>query len=210
MRRMIIVAVWLLAAGITNAQTVDEWFKQKQTQIKYLVEQIGALKAYGEVVNKGFDIAHSGLSNIFDSKDGDYMQHNSYFLSLWKVKYGIRNYSKVLSILKMKVDIEKQYSLVKSPTAVLNNKEKEYVDKVFSNLLNECDDLAHELKIVISDDQLQLKDDERIQRMDKIYFEMQDRYEFTQSFSNEVKLLLMNRLKDKNEINKLSSLSGIK
>jgi hypothetical protein len=195
----------------SNAQTFDEWFKQKETQIKYLVEQIGALKAYGEVVNKGYDIAHNGLTNVFNSKEGDYRQHNNYFLSLWKVKPNVKSYSKVLSILGMKADIGKQYRLIKSSTTdFLNDKERSYVNSVYTSLVSDCDDLISEMNMVINDNQLQLKDDERIQRIDKIYFEIKDRYQFSQSFANEIKLLVISRLKEGNDVNKLYLLYGIK
>lgn len=211
MQKLIIVAMLLINANFVSAQTFDEWFKQKETQIKYLVEQIGALKAYGEVVNKSYDIAHNGLTNIFDSKGGDYLQHSNYFLSLWKVKPVIKNYSKVVSILKMKADIERQFQFIKSfAKEFLTAKEIGYIIKVYSNLVDECEDLTRELDMVMNNEQLKLKDDERIQRIDKVYLELQDRYEFSQSFSNEIRLLVTNRLKEKNEIDKLFSLYGIK
>lgn len=211
MRRMIIVGVLVMSAILVNAQTFDEWFKQKETQIKYLVEQIIALKGYAEVVNKGYDIAQNGLTSIADSKDGDHKQHSNYFLSLWKVKANIKSYSKVLSIYEMKADIERQYQLIKSSVSeFLNDKEKIYINAVYSNLCGHCSDLVNETEMVISDDQLQLKDDERIQRIDRIYFEMQDHYRFSQSFASEIKSLVTNRIKETNKIIKLSSLYGIK
>ena len=211
MQRVIIVTVFLINAIGVNAQTFDEWFKQKETQIKYLVEQIGALKAYGEVVKRGYDIAHNGLTNVFNSEEGDYKQHSNYFLSLWEVKPGIKSYSKVLSILNMKADIEKQSRLTKSyVTEFLNDKERNYVNSVYASLISGCNDLADELEMVINNDQLQLKDDERIQHIDKIYLQMQDRYEFSQSFANGIKLLVMNRLKEMKEVTKLYSLHGLK
>jgi hypothetical protein len=211
MQRIIIVIVFVINASLLNAQTFDEWFKQKETLIKYLVEQIGALKAYGEVMNKGYDIAHNGLANVFNSKDGDYQQHSNYFLSLWKVKPGVKSYSKILSILSVKAAIEKQYRLMNSSaTEFLNDKERSYVDNVCLNLTKGCNDLTAELEMVANDDQLQLKDNERIQRIDKIYLEMQDRYQFSQSFANEIKLLVIARLKERNEVGKLSSLYEIK
>lgn len=210
MKKMIIAGVWLFVAGIANAQTFEEWFRQKETQINYLKEQIGALKAYGEVVNKGYDIAHHGLTNIFDSKDDEYRIHNSYFISLWKVKPGIKTYSKVTAIFKMKADIEKQYRFIKSPPPVLNDKEKEYINTVFLNLLDNCNDLTQELEMVTTDDHLQLKDDERIDRIHKLYLQMQDLYEFSRSFSSQVKLLVINRLKESSENGQLSRLYEIK
>ena len=111
----------------------------------------------------------------------------------------------------MKADIEKQYRLIKSSaTAFLNDKERTYVNSVYVNLINSCNDLADELKMIINNDQLQLKDDERIQRIDEIYFQMQDRYRFSQSFANEIKLLVLGRLREGNDINKFYSLYGIK
>jgi hypothetical protein len=205
------VMVLLMNACCVSAQTFEEWFKQKETQIRYLVEQIGALKAYGEVINKGYDIAHNGLTNVFNNKEGDYRQHSNYFLSLWKVKTSVKSYSKVLSIFSIKADIEKQYRLIKpSTTGFLNDKERSYVNSVYANLISDCNDLADELQMIINDDHLQLKDDERIQRIDKIYLQMQHRYEFSQLFANEVKLLVMDRLKEAKEVNKLYSLHGIK
>lgn len=205
------IGMFVIHANMLHAQTFEEWFKQKETQIKYLVEQIGALKAYGEVMNKGYDIAHNGLTNVFNSKDGDYQQQGNYFLSLWKVKPGVKSYSKVLSTLSMKTAIEKQYRLMKSSTTeLLNDKERSYVNNVYLSLISGCNDLVDELTTVINDDQLQLKDDERILRIDKIYLDMQDRYQFSQSFANEIKLLVLSRVKEKNNVNKSYSLYGIK
>jgi len=211
MQRVIIVTVFLINAIGVNAQTFDEWFKQKETQIKYLVEQIGALKAYGEVINKGYDIARNGLTNVFNSKEGDYRQHSNYFLSLWKVRPGVKSYNKVPSTLSMKAGIEKQYLFIKSSTTeFLNDKERTYIISVYAKLIGDCNDLISEMDMVINDDQLQLKDDERIQRIDKIYLQMQDRYEFSQSFANEIKLLVISRVKEGKEVNKVYSLYGIK
>lgn len=210
MKKAIVIGMLVINASVVSAQTFDEWFKQKETQIKYLIEQIGALKAYGEVINKGYDIAHNGLTNVFNSKEEDYSQHSNYFLSLWKVRRGIKSYSKGFSILSMKADIEKQYWLIESSaTEFLNDKERSYVNSVYTGLVNGCNDLTSELDMVINDDQLQLKDDERIQRIDQINFEMNDRYQFSQSFANKIKLLVISRLKERNDVNKFYSLFGI-
>ena len=208
MKKFLLV-VFIAMVSNTYAQTFDEWFRQKETQIKYLIEQIGALRAYGEVINKGYDITHNGLATIFKSKDSDCIQHSSYFLSLWKVKLGIKSYSRVLSIYQMKAAIEKQYQAIHYPAEFLSTKDEAYINDVFSNLLNECSALTGDLQMVISDNQLELKDDERIARIDKIFFQMQDRYQFSQSFSSQVNVLVISRLGEKHELDKLSSLYGI-
>jgi hypothetical protein len=211
MNKLVVLWICVVSTNFLNAQTFNEWFKQKETQIKYLLEQIAALRAYGEVINKGYDIAHNGLTAIFNSKDGDFNQHSDYFLSLWMVKTGIKSYSKVVSILRMETEVEKNTRAIKSfVTELLNAKERNYINAVYSNLLNECNGLAGELKMVISDNQLQLKDDDRIERIDKIYLQMQDRYEFSNYFSNQIKVLVLNRLREKNEVDNLSTLYRLK
>jgi hypothetical protein len=73
-----------------------------------------------------------------------------------------------------------------------------------------CKELINELDQIINDDELELKDDERIARIDKIYMEMQNRYQFSRSFAGQVKLLVVSRLKEKNEAGQLSSLYFVK
>jgi hypothetical protein len=134
MKKVIIAGVMMLTIGVVNAQTFDEWFKQKETQIKYLAEQISALQSYGEVINKGYAIAHDGLTNIFNSKGEDYKQHHDYFLSLLKVKTPIKNYSKALTIYKLETEIEKQQWLSQSSiTGYLNDKERGYQFGLFQH-----------------------------------------------------------------------------
>lgn len=211
MRTFLIIAALVINVSGANAQNFSEWVKQKETQIRYLAEQIASLKMYGEVINKGYDIAHAGLKNIFGIKDDDYKEHAAYFLSLWKVKADIKNYSKALSIYKMYSDIKARYELINSSVkSFLAEKEIAYINNVFASLISGAGDLVDELGLVISDSELELKDDERVQRIDKIYLQMQDRYEFCQSFLGEIKLLVINRLREKNQLDKVSSLYGIK
>src|SRR6476661_750300 len=121
MKQMITVWSLVLTTALANAQTFDEWFKQKKTQIKYLQEQIAALRSYGALVNKGYDIAQNGLTSIFNSKDKDHKQHDNYFNSLWKAKPDIRSYRKVASIFQMKNHISNQFKSSKISVAELLN-----------------------------------------------------------------------------------------
>ena len=208
----IILSIPLLTAGTNlNAQTFDEWFSQKETQMKYLVQQIATLKSYSAVLNNGYDIIQNGLTSIFKSKEGDYKQQSDYLLSLWKVKPLIKSYGKVLSILQMKADVENQKPVMPlSITKFLTPQERDYIHKVNIKLAKECKDLTDELDTIIGDDQLQLKDDDRILRIDKIYSEMRDRYEFSRSFLGGITLLVLNRLKEETEADQLSSQYDLK
>jgi len=211
MKKLIITAVCIIVTFFGHTQSFEEWFRQKQTEIKYLAEQIAALKAYGEVLSKGYDIAHRGLTDIFSAKEKDYRHHGNYFASLWKVKPGIKRYSKVALTLEMKSSIEGSYRKFMSwPSDLLNASEQDYIDKVFKNLLLGCEDLTDELSMVVSNGQVQLKDDERLQRINSIYSRMQDRFQFSQSFLSQIKVLIAGRLNENSELQKLFSLYGLR
>jgi hypothetical protein len=65
------------------------------------------------------------------------------------------------------------------------------------------------LYLIITSGELQMKDDERIKRIDKLYADMQDKYSFCESFSEECSVLAMQRLSEQAEINLGKKLNGL-
>ena len=59
MKIMATIACIILSTNIGHSQKWDEWFKQKKTQKKYLIQQIAALKVYLGYLKEGYDIAIS-------------------------------------------------------------------------------------------------------------------------------------------------------
>ncbi len=81
-RRMIkvaLVAVLLLTNTFANGQTFGEWFRQKKTQIKYLLERIAQLQVQIELLKKGYKIVDNGLRTIHQIKDGEFNLHKDFF-----------------------------------------------------------------------------------------------------------------------------------
>jgi hypothetical protein len=82
--------------------------------------------------------------------------------------------------------------------------------QVFDNLLNECVKSIEELVMVISSGILEMKDDERIKRIDNIHIDMQDKYAFCASFCNEMAVLSAQRLADQVEVNHSKIINGLR
>jgi hypothetical protein len=59
-------------------------------------------------------------------------------------------------------------------------------------------------------DNYQMKDDERLKRIDRIYADMQDRYSFCSSFSEEMGLLAVQRMGDQIEIKHSKLINSLK
>ena len=203
----------LVFSILTNAQTIAEWTEQKKTQIKYLLEQIAANKVYIDYVEKGYGIAKKGLSTIQNIKKGDFNLHRDFFGSLEIVNPKIKTYTRVADIIAYQVRIVKNISTtIKNlkESGQFNTDELDYSKAVFENLLEECLKNVDELYLVITSDELQMTDDERIKRIDQLYTDMQDKYSFCQSFSEECSVLAMQRLNEQVEIIMSKKLNGVK
>lgn len=197
---------------IAQAQTWDEWFKQKKTQRKYLLQQIVALKVYFGYVKKGYDIASKGLNTIRNIKNGDFNLHKDFFGSLKAVNPKIRNYGKVADIISFQLRIIKESRLTVAgvrEAGQFTAEEMDYCKKVFDNLLNETLKTIDELFILITSGKLEMKDDERLKRIDALYADIQDKYAFTASFSEEMALLSVHRMRDQYEIDLSQKLFGL-
>ncbi len=105
MKKLIAIITLTISVTVCKAQTFAEWFKQKETQKRYLIQQIAAFQAYLGYVQKGFSIAQKGLSTISNIKKGDFNLHKDFFASLKSINPKIRNYAKVADIVRFQLQI---------------------------------------------------------------------------------------------------------
>lgn len=213
MKKLFFLLFIALLSVSVKAQTFAEWFQQKKTQKKYLLQQIAGLQLYIGYAQKGYSIAQDGLNVIGDIKHGELNLHNDYFNSLKTVNPTISKYSKVGDIVAVQLKIIKvyknAYSLVKQSKG-FNTGEIQYIYEVFKRLTHDCAGTIEQLTMVIITDQLEMKDDERLKRIDALYNDMQDKYTFAQSFAGEAKFLAASRLREQNDIQTSRALNGIK
>jgi hypothetical protein len=207
--KAIFISILLAASVIAKAQTWDEWFKQKETQKKYLLAQIAGLKVYIDYAEKGYNIASQGLQTIRSIKKGDFNLHNDFFNSLNEVNPAIKNWSRVADIISIQIKIIKQVKEVLSSITKedqFTSEEINYCKTVFGRLSEDCLEDIDGLMLVITSGKLEMKDDERMKKIEKIFLDMQDKYAFINSFNNELKLLLHQRLNEQNETEVLKGL----
>lgn len=213
MKKTMIILGLLLGTTVADGQAIGELFQQGQTQAKYLMQQIAALQVYIGYVQKGYSIVQKGLDDIGKLKKGDLDIHTDYFNSLRSVNPKVREYSKVAAIISMQLDILKVYRDARKSMAqggLFTGQEENYVAGVYKKLLDDCTATTDELIMVTTDGKLQMTDDERIKRIDKMYSEMQTRYGFVRSFSDQSRLLATARAHDKNDVQTSRTINGIK
>lgn len=201
----------MLCCGTAQAQTPNwnEWFRQKKTQRKYLIQQIAALKVYLEYLKKGYKIVDKGLTTIGDIKDGTFTMDKDYLNSLKQVSPVVKNSPKLNEVIAYQNSIRKDlYKLVQDSRKDenLSSDEVEYIEEVYKNMLEECEASIDELIVITTSGEAEMKDDERLLRLDKVHDDMQDKYAFTQDFISGTRLLCVERAKEKNQIKRSEQL----
>ncbi len=201
--------VFLLLFVGTNAfgQTWGEFFNQKKTQKKYLLEQLVALKMYAGYLKKGYDIVGSGIGAVRDIKNGEFSLHSTFFSSLKSVNPVIRKNAKVSSIISLQVSIVKAFKGL-GINDELKLSDNQYIFGVKDRVTDDCLDDMEELLLVITSGRLEMSDHERIERLEGIYERMQEKAAFAQSFTGEVNLLIQQRKNEQKSINHLREIYG--
>lgn len=197
--------LFFLSFQYAYAQTWGEFFNQKKTQKKYLLEQIAALQMYIGYAKKGYDIAGSGLNTIRDITRGEFNLHDTFISSLKTVNPLLRNSSKVADIIALQISISKAFANL-NKNSLLQLSDQLYISGVKERVMDECQEDLEELLLVITSGRIEMDDEQRIKRLDRIYAAMNEKSVFAQHFSGEVNLLIYQK---KDEINSIELLKKL-
>jgi hypothetical protein len=85
-----------------------------------------------------------------------------------------------------------------------------YFETIYSNLSKESLRNLDELATIITADQLRMSDDERLEAIDTIYLEMQDKLLFLRNFNSSSNVLALQRAKEKNDVKSLEGSYNLK
>lgn len=201
-----IIVFILIANLITGA------LQAQNKEQKMLLLQIAALQVYMDYGQKGYQAVRKGLNFIADAKNGEVNLHADYFSSLEKVNPKIKNYVKVGEIVALQL---KTIKSCKRTLKKLHNddlfhgNELDYMQRSFDRLLNNCSATLSELMEVVADEKINMKDDQRIERIDGLYRMMMDDYSFCQRFCDEAKILSVSRSKEANDVKSARVLNSL-
>ncbi|MBD1362957.1 hypothetical protein IDJ77_03965 [Mucilaginibacter sp. ZT4R22] len=196
---------FLLFGTIVRAQTFAEWFKQKNTQKKYLYQQIAALQIYSGYLQKGYRIAKGGLGTIGDAVGNEYDLHRSYYTHLSKVNIVVKNNPQVNDIIRWQQDILIQTRDLKNMNGLTGN-EALYVSKVCEALLSDCDARLNDLQTIMTDQKIKMSDEERMRQIGRLHLAMQDNYRFAATFRSQLQLFIRSKKQENRDINTLNHL----
>ncbi len=208
--RIIILLILLLPTAYcmlptcahAQAPNWNEWFKQKKTQKKYLIDQVAALKVHLANLKKGYQIVQQGLYTIDNIKAGNFALHSDFFHSLNNVNPHIKNSARVADIIAYQMYIIRDFKQTNDRLkrdGNLTPEELFYLGYCYTNMMKSCELTLMELIDTITKDKEQMTDDQRIKEIDRLHDDMRDKYAFVRAFGNDNLSLSAMREKEKRD-----------
>lgn len=201
------IAVLLVALCVFN-QSMSGQAKQR----KELILQIAALQVYIDYAKKGYSAVSKGLNFIGDARKGEVNLHGDYFTSLLKINPKVRNYYKTVEIISMQFKIMKLCRKTLSDLKTVDlfhGNELDYIERSFEKLLLNCSQTLDQLLVITTDAELELKDDQRLERIDLLHKTMLKDYNFCLSFCSDARLLSISKSADKKDSKNVDELYGL-
>lgn len=160
----------------------------------------------------GYKILDKGYTTIKNISEGNYTLHQLFLDGLMAVNPTIRNYKRIPYIIDYQkillAEYKNAYNRFKSDPH-FTPQEIEYLANVYNYLfmasLRNIDDLV----MIITATKLRMSDAERLQAIDRIFYDMEGKLVFLRSFNNSTQLLAIQRAKAANDMRAINHLYGL-
>lgn len=186
---------------------------QEAQQLLLNVEKLAQMKQILKDMYKGYEIVSEGYSKVKEISKGNFDLHKVFLDKMLAVSPAVKQYKKVSDIIMYQGKILKEYkaAFLRFKTSNLfNDKEIEYMSKVYAHLNKESVENLDELLIVITAGKLRMTDEERIKAIDRIFADMEDKLLFLRNFNKGTGVLAVQRQKEKTEVDISRRLQGIR
>jgi hypothetical protein len=182
---------------------------QEVKQLLLNVEKLSQLKNILEDMKRGYSILSKGYGKVRDIAEGNFSLHEVFLDGLMVVSPEVKKYARVADILSNQKTIVSEYKRAFAGFAssdVFSSDELSYLGLVYENLLKKSLANLEDLAMVITSSKLRMSDDERLQAIDWIFLDTQDKLMFLRDFNAGANLLLLQKKKEKREIQSLQSI----
>jgi len=205
------IIVFLIIVSTCTASKISAQSEEVQ-QLLLNVEKLAQFKQILSDLKKGYQIISTGYSTIKDLSQGNFNLHKTFLDGLLMVSPSVKKYKRIADIINNQIRIVKEYKNAFNrfkQDENFNPDEIEYFGNVYSNLFKQSLNDLDELIIIITDNKLRMSDDERLEAIDRIYNNMQDKLLFLRHFNNNTTILAVQRARDKNDAATMKKIYGI-
>ncbi|MCH5688760.1 TerB family tellurite resistance protein [Niabella sp. W65] len=176
------------------------------------IEKLAQFKQILSDMKKGYEILSGGYNTIKNISEGNFSLHKAFLDGLMEVSPAVRNYRRVADITNYQIILVKEYRKAYERFRQDNNfnaDELAYLGRVYDNLFKESLRNLDELLTVITAGKARMSDDERLQAIDRIYADMQDKLMFLRHFNNNTTILAVQRAKERNDAQTIRKIYGL-
>ncbi|MES2458253.1 MAG: TerB family tellurite resistance protein [Bacteroidota bacterium] len=186
--------------------------KAQSTEIQQLLLNVEKLSQFKNILSdmkKGYQILNTGYSAVKNISQGNFSLHEVFIDGLMLVSPEVRKYHKVADIITYQKDIVTEYKTAFNrfkSSGTFNEEEISYLSKVYGQLFDQSLNNLDALMNVVTSSKLRMSDDERLQAIDRIFADTQDKLSFLRDFNKQASLLNLQRQKEKNDIQTLQKI----
>lgn len=195
--KAILIVIAIAVSPTAKAQSVEV----QQLLLNY--EKLTQLKNILTDMKKGYEIVSKGYTAIKNISEGNFNLHDAFISGLLAVNPAIKNYKRVPDIITYQKNIVKEYrqafNRFKS-SGTFSSSEIEYLGDVYTNLFNQSLQNLDDLATVITASKLSMSDDERLEAIDRIFADTEDKLQFLRDFNRKTNILVIQRTKEKQDI----------
>ena len=176
---------------------------QEAAQLILNVEKLKQLEEILDNMYKGYKILSTGYNRIKDIAEGNFNLHQVFLDALFAINPSIAKYKRIPQIISYQQLLLKEYKRAygkfqNDPN--LTKDEIRYLGKVYEYLVKQSLRNLEELAMIITAAKLRMSDDERIQAIDRIYLDMENKLSFLRYFNNSTQLLAIQRAKENGDV----------
>lgn len=186
--------------------------KQELEQLALNIEKLSQFRSILRDMKKGYEILNKGYNTVKDLSQGNFKLHETFLDALLQVSPVVRNYKRVGDIIAYQVALVKEYKAAKDRfkgSGLFNTNELSYFENLYANLFKQSLKNIDELTMVLTVNRMRMSDDERLEAIDRIYEDMQDKLLFLKDFNNDTTVLALQRAKEQKDVKAIRLLSGM-
>lgn len=207
--------MWVVLVVCTvraKAQTFDEWFEQNKTRKKYQEQQIGELQIYLSVLEKGYGIVESGLNTIRGIQSGEFNLHDNFYTSLRTVSPAVAGMSEAAGVIALQAAMVERFSSALARyrgSPGLRPDELAYLTALYGEVVKEGLADVTLLGQVLTDNTLEMSDDERMEKVLEVDNRARRRYRATVEVTDAADAMVMQRKGRAADAGSVSQLYGL-
>ena len=171
----------------------------QSTEVQQLllnVEKLSQLKNILSDMKKGYTVISRGYNAVKNISQGNFSIHEVFLDGLMAVSPEVKKYRRVVDIITAQKDIVSEYKRAFknfNASGLFTVAELDYLSKLYSGLLSRSMDNLDELTMIITANSLRMNDSERLDAIDRIYLDTNDKLSFLRNFNLDAGKLLLQR-----------------